>query len=86
MSGISIRSAGSDATVTDDSSEVWDEASDQTDAVDEEAEEANDELYGPCGYDEMYRGESSSPQFISGGFEAAGCTGRIPPAAGLCKD
>jgi hypothetical protein len=37
----------SDAPVTEESSDDWDAASDQTDAEEDEAEEAIEELYGP---------------------------------------
>jgi hypothetical protein len=43
-SGISC----SDALVTEESSDVWDAASDQTEAEEDEADEAMDELYGPA--------------------------------------
>jgi hypothetical protein len=39
--------------VTEESSDDWEAASDQTDAVEEEAEEAIDELYGPFRYEVM---------------------------------
>jgi hypothetical protein len=41
------------APVTDESSDDWEEASDQTEAEEEEAEEAIEELYGPFRYAEM---------------------------------
>lgn len=37
----------SEEPVTEESSEDWEATSDQTDAVEEEAEEAIEELYGP---------------------------------------
>jgi hypothetical protein len=55
----------------EESSDDWEEASDQMEAVEEEAEEATDELYGPFRYEVMKGGESSSLQFIFGEFE--GC-------------
>jgi len=41
------------APVTEESSDDWEEASDQTEADEEEAEEAIEELYGPFRYAEM---------------------------------
>jgi hypothetical protein len=40
----------SEELVTEESSDDWEAASDQTEAVEEEAEEAIDELYGPFRY------------------------------------
>jgi hypothetical protein len=37
----------SEGPVTEESSEDWEAASDQTEAVEDEAEEAIEELYGP---------------------------------------
>ncbi len=37
----------------EESSDDWEEASDQIDAVEEEAEEATEELYGPFRYEVM---------------------------------
>jgi hypothetical protein len=59
----------SEEPVTEESSDDWEAVSDQTDAVEEEAEEAIDELYGPFRYEVMQGGESSSPQFIFGKLE-----------------
>jgi hypothetical protein len=41
----------SEEPVTEESSEDWEATSDQTDAVEDEAEEAIDELYGPFRYE-----------------------------------
>jgi hypothetical protein len=41
------------APVTEESSDDWEDASDQTDAEEEDAEEAIEELYGPFRYAEM---------------------------------
>jgi hypothetical protein len=43
----------SEEPVTEESSEDWEATSDQTDAVEDEAEEAIDELYGPFRYEVM---------------------------------
>jgi hypothetical protein len=41
------------APVTEESSDDWEEASDQTEAEEDEAEEAIELLYGPFWYDVM---------------------------------
>jgi len=41
------------APVTEESSDDWEEVSDQTDAEEDEAEDASEELYGPLRYDAM---------------------------------
>jgi hypothetical protein len=55
--------------VLEESSEAWEDASDQTEAEEEDAEEARELLYGPFRYEVMKGGESSSPQFIFEEFE-----------------
>ena len=50
---VSDVSESEDAPVTEESSDDWEEASDQTDAEEEDAEEAIEELYGPFRYDVM---------------------------------
>lgn len=53
----------SQGAATEESSDAWEEASDQTEADEEEAEEAREALYGPS-RNVMKGDEPSSPQFI----------------------
>lgn len=50
---VSEISLSEDAPVTEESSDDWEEASDQTEAEEEDAEEAIEELYGPFRYEVM---------------------------------
>ena len=74
---VSEDSESEDPLVTEESSDDWEEASDQTEAEEDDAEEAIELLYTPL-YVLMKGGESSSPQCIFEGVEGCGVSLQNP--------